>query len=260
MRAKGSRSSWAVVVTLVVLAGAAAAASALTAPALSTVKDKDSSTASGMSTISTPPPVTLPIGTTTATWHSIPLDPSVFPPGSMVTSVVAFDSELVAAGSIIQGCQSPQGVCSSPPTEESPVVWTSSNGSTWHQIWHYPGVLGGTGFSQRLVVGPNELFMFDGGTGGTFVLSSSDATTWTPVSPSSAGSRLYLTPNDIASGHGAVMVIMFDDRLASSGGPQDLIWTSADGTIWTQSIISGSSLTFNRVATTPQGFAIGGSG
>ena len=120
-----------------------------------------------------------------------------------MTSVVEYEGHFLAAGLYFPGAN-PSQVAGCPEACE-PVVWTSTNARGWTTAWDTGRVTLGSDTGQHLVVMGNRLLLFDSGTGGTVVWTSTDAVTWERVDLPADMAALEVTGDAFA--HSRVVAI-----------------------------------------------------
>lgn len=176
------------------------------------------------------------------------------PGGAEITSVIRFDGRLVAAGDYFGG----GAALASPSCTDAcnPVVWTSTDGSHWSIALAKSASESVPG--ERLVKTPTELLMFNTGEASTTLWRSTDGRSWSQVAIPTRMSGLTLS--GATWGHSRTVAI-FSNKFA--GGPDaaygnaDTIWTSTNGTTWSQDPVPGTPR-FTSLTTTPTGFLASG--
>src|SRR5580658_1321201 len=140
--------------------------------------------------VPTPIPTTLPGG-------------QKLPAGAVVTSVVHFGGQEVAAGADISAGHAPVlPICADNGC--NPTVWTSQNGRQWTAAWGNSGVTGSIP-GEELVSGPGTLLLFLNDEG-TRLWSTTDAVTWHQVVLPKTMSALDVTR--VSFGHGRFVAIL----------------------------------------------------
>jgi len=189
-----------------------------------------------------------------------PSDPSggSLPLGAQITDVVSFRGHVLASGLFFPPCTSPgEPACTPAEKVLEPVVWSSAAKGKWNEAWNSDGVTLGTGTVQHLVVTPDGVLLFDSGMA-TALWRSTNGVTFTRVNLPPAMEALSVS--DATWGHGLTVAIL-SNRFA--GGPDkvygqsDTVWTSANGSTWTQSPLSQVAV-LAAVTTTSSGFLMGG--
>lgn len=136
-------------------------------------------------------------------------------------------------------------------------VWSSSNGSTWTNVLAYNSVPGANQFSPREDFGAvvfNNLMWVVGGYDGTNVLndvwSSPDGINWTQVLAAAPFGVRCEFP--LVSFNGSMFVISGGYDLSTGSNPSAQlgrtdVWSSPDGTNWTQITNSVGPYTYHQV-------------
>jgi|ERR1700728_13515 GH24 family phage-related lysozyme (muramidase) len=178
------------------------------------------------------------------------------PPGAVVTSVVHFLGQDVAAGADISAGHVPVlAICA--VNGCNPIVWTSPNGRQWTAAWGNTGVTGSIP-GEELVSGAGTLLLFLNDEG-TRLWSTTDAITWHQVVLPETVTALDVTR--VVFGHGRFVAIL-NNKYA--GGPNtaygenDAVWTSTNGETWTAASVAGPPAAFESLTVTPKGFRITG--
>jgi serine/threonine protein kinase len=132
----------------------------------------------------------------------------------------------------------PAGFVSAGSHDKLPVVWTSSDGRTWTAV-SMPLPAGATaGVIQQVAVNGSHATALGQQTTAhgdqPLAERSDDGRTWQPVPFTAPGPGVSFTALT-ASGSGFTAAAQF----GSSGGTMAAVWTSANGTSWTQSPVSG---------------------
>ena len=176
------------------------------------------------------------------------------PPGTQVTSVVHFDGREVAAGADFPGGGS--AVLPNCDPGCNPIVWTSVKGSEWTATW---GTLAhGSAAGEQLVVGPDELLLFNGDEG-TALWYSTDAVTWQQISLPPAMTALVVRA--AVWGHDRFVAILNNKYAGGANmayGETDTVWTSSDGTAWNVDSVPGLPAAFNSLRVESTGFRLAG--
>ena len=173
-----------------------------------------------------------------AHWTNLSGAAGGLPAGVQVTSVVTWQGHLQAAGQYFpyRGAVAPGY-----PKYAPAMVWTSADGGSWRLVWY--AQLGGSDAPPSLVVTPNGLLLFAGGTGGSVLWRSTDGVSFDRVSlpPTmqelSMGSAVYR--------QGRIVALVFNKYAGGAELPYGrdaptMAWTSADvGLMWTRDALPG---------------------
>jgi leucine-zipper-like transcriptional regulator 1 len=142
-------------------------------------------------------------------------------------------------GTVFNGQMWAIGGASGPVTTYYSDVYSSGNGSSWTKV-NANAPFGGRYGSQVLSYN-GQLWLIGGNNSGTLmndVWSSSDGVTWTQVLAPSAGTATQFTPREDFGAlvyNNAMWVIG-----GFSNGPNNDVWTSINGTNWTEVLADGA--------------------
>lgn len=206
-------------------------------------------------TVRTNPASGLPATSTTSPMSTPAQVTASLPRGAQVTSVIRYRNIEVAAGDDFPAGSDPvlptcvQQGC-------NPVVWTSTDGSHWSVTWGAEAT--GSIAGETLVASPQRLLLFNADES-TNLWESTDTITWHQVALPQAFSALLL--RGVVYGHGRFVAISnnkYAGGPVTAYGQSDTVWTSTDGTAWTQAPVPGPAATFQSVEVEPSGFQISG--
>lgn len=208
--------------------------------------------------VSHPSPSAVPLSTTRAS-SAVPgtlPGGQVLPSGAEVASVMHFQGRWVAAGDDFPGRATPAlRICAVRGC--NPIVWTSStNRGPWTASWGVEA--GGSIAGEILVAAPAVLLLFNGDEA-TSLWYSTDGVTWNRVNLPDAMSPLVVRA--AVWGHDRFVVILnnkYAGSLYTAYGQSDTVWTSIDGTTWTEDSLSGPPAAFSALTVEPVGFRIDG--
>jgi hypothetical protein len=175
------------------------------------------------------------------------------PPGALVAAVTRFDGRWVAAGEDA-GAAPLLSACV--PNGCNPVVWTSTNGKRWTEMWGASPT--GSIPGELLLKGRGTLLLFDDDEA-TRLWFSANGVSWQEVKlPVSMGA---LGVSDAAFGHGRYEAT-FNNKYAGGRntdyGQSDTVWTSVDGETWSHDAVPGPPAEFESISVTRSGFRLTG--
>lgn len=198
-----------------------------------------------------------------------------FPSGSVLFSVAASDSLLVAVGADNVYCCA-TAANGQPVDDSSAAVWTSTDGVNWFRVPHDESVFGGPGgqLMSSVTVTPGGFVAAGIDTGRTqsdaAIWTSPDGLTWSRVPDTEAvlGGAGQQSISIVASSSSGLVALGFDEEYAERGSNGTALWISADGLVWTE-VAPGPDLgvdqgpTLGRIRTSvvgaPSGFIAFGS-
>lgn len=178
------------------------------------------------------------------------------PEGGSVTTVLRFDGKWIAAGAVFPGRAVPSLPSCAAGMGCNPIVWTSTNRVRWTAVWGAAPT--GSIPGEQLVAGDHLVLLFNADEG-TKLWTSRHGVTWTSVTL--PNDMAALVSRDVVFGRGRY-VAMLNNKFA--GGPNtaygesDAIWTSTNGTTWTQDVVPGPTSAFASLTVATNGFRLVG--
>ena len=189
-------------------------------------------------------------------WRPLDLDQAAFGPGAQLEDIAASDSMLVIGGSV----------------DGDAAVWTSTDRVNWERVPHDDAVFGGPADQEIKAIVPwRDGFVAAGEIDPrsdtdqvsrdfdparvAAVWVSDDGRDWARVPHDEAifGGKGRQEMFDIAASDDRLVIVGFDEEGPAAGGSDDIaVWTSADGSEWTQQTFGGGEML--AVAGTADGF------
>jgi hypothetical protein len=206
-----------------------------------------------LTVVATPPPAD---GTTLSPTSVTLPGGQKLPEGATVTTVLRFHGRWIAAGGDFPAGARPALSSCPADTGCNPIVWTSTDRTHWTAVWG--AAASGSITGEQLVAGEHDVLLFNADEG-TALWTSHNGDTWTSVRL--PDDMKALVARNVVFGHGRY-VVMLNNKFAEGSdtayGESDTVWTSTNGTTWTQDVVPGPASAFDSLTVAANGFRLFG--